>query len=195
MALYPAPDMTSGAVSLWVAGAEQAERGAGAGAGARPLGHRRRRGRIACGDERPLSLPRARCAASLRPPADKSISHRAALIAAMGEGETQIVGYLDAADTRSTLAAVRSVGARRSTSAPQTPSRQRRGRAAARRSLRIRGVGPARAAPGGDRRRQRRHPAAAAARLARRAGRRGVDARRRRLDPAPPGRPRRRPAA
>ena len=26
MALYPAPDMTSGAVSLWVAGAEQAER-------------------------------------------------------------------------------------------------------------------------------------------------------------------------
>ena len=28
MALYPAPDMTSGAVSLWVAGAEQAERAA-----------------------------------------------------------------------------------------------------------------------------------------------------------------------
>ena len=49
---------------------------------------------------------------SMRPPADKSISHRAAIIAAMGEGETEIVGYLDAADTRSTLAAVEAVGAR-----------------------------------------------------------------------------------
>jgi 3-phosphoshikimate 1-carboxyvinyltransferase len=48
---------------------------------------------------------------ALRPPADKSISHRAAMIAAMGEGETDIVGYLDAADTRSTLAAVQAVGA------------------------------------------------------------------------------------
>ena len=36
MALYPAGDMTSGAVSLWVAGAEQAERGA---ALVRDLGH------------------------------------------------------------------------------------------------------------------------------------------------------------
>jgi 3-phosphoshikimate 1-carboxyvinyltransferase len=49
---------------------------------------------------------------SLRPPADKSISHRAAILAAMGEGETEILGYLDAADTRSTLAAVQAVGAR-----------------------------------------------------------------------------------
>ncbi|HEX6456973.1 MAG TPA: 3-phosphoshikimate 1-carboxyvinyltransferase [Solirubrobacterales bacterium] len=48
---------------------------------------------------------------SLRPPSDKSISHRAALIAAMGEGETRIEFYLDAADTRSTLAAVRALGA------------------------------------------------------------------------------------
>jgi 3-phosphoshikimate 1-carboxyvinyltransferase len=48
---------------------------------------------------------------SLRPPSDKSISHRAALIAAMGEGETRISAYLDAADTRSTLAAVEAVGA------------------------------------------------------------------------------------
>ena len=48
---------------------------------------------------------------SLRPPPDKSISHRAALIAAMGEGETAIEGYLDAADTRSTLAAVGALGA------------------------------------------------------------------------------------
>jgi 3-phosphoshikimate 1-carboxyvinyltransferase len=48
---------------------------------------------------------------SLCPPADKSISHRAALIAAMGEGETTIEGYLDAADTRSSLGAVRAIGA------------------------------------------------------------------------------------
>jgi 3-phosphoshikimate 1-carboxyvinyltransferase len=49
---------------------------------------------------------------SLRPPSDKSISHRAALIAAMGEGETTIEAYLDAADTRATLGAVEAVGAR-----------------------------------------------------------------------------------
>ena len=55
--------------------------------------------------------PRGPLRGSLRPPADKSISHRAALIAAMGEGETEISGYLDAADTRSTLAAVRALGA------------------------------------------------------------------------------------
>jgi 3-phosphoshikimate 1-carboxyvinyltransferase len=48
---------------------------------------------------------------SLRPPSDKSISHRAALIAAMGKGETTIEGYLDAADTSSTLDAIRALGA------------------------------------------------------------------------------------
>jgi len=49
---------------------------------------------------------------ALRPPADKSVSHRAALIAAMGEGTTSVEGYLDAADTRSTLDAVQALGAR-----------------------------------------------------------------------------------
>ncbi|HWC47836.1 MAG TPA: 3-phosphoshikimate 1-carboxyvinyltransferase [Solirubrobacterales bacterium] len=48
---------------------------------------------------------------SLRPPSDKSISHRAALIAAMGKGETVINDYLDAADTRSTLDAIGALGA------------------------------------------------------------------------------------
>jgi 3-phosphoshikimate 1-carboxyvinyltransferase len=47
----------------------------------------------------------------LRPPSDKSISHRAALIAAMGDGESVVEGYLDAADTRSTLDAIRALGA------------------------------------------------------------------------------------
>ena len=49
---------------------------------------------------------------SLAPAADKSISHRAAIVAAMGTGETAIRGYLDSADTRSTLEAVRALGAR-----------------------------------------------------------------------------------
>lgn len=66
----------------------------------------------------------------LRPPPDKSISHRAALVAAMGTAQTLIHGYLDAADTRSTLAAVRALGADVSESpaaAPEPPSGSERG--------------------------------------------------------------------
>ncbi len=48
---------------------------------------------------------------ALAPPPDKSISHRAALLGAIGEGTTLVRGYLDAADTRSTLAAVGLLGA------------------------------------------------------------------------------------
>jgi 3-phosphoshikimate 1-carboxyvinyltransferase len=48
---------------------------------------------------------------ALRPPPDKSISHRAAILAAMGEGETVVENYLDAADTRSTLRAIEALGA------------------------------------------------------------------------------------
>ena len=48
---------------------------------------------------------------SLRPPPDKSISHRAALIGAMADGPTGIANYLDSADTRSTLEAVAGIGA------------------------------------------------------------------------------------
>ncbi|HEU5143021.1 MAG TPA: 3-phosphoshikimate 1-carboxyvinyltransferase [Solirubrobacterales bacterium] len=63
---------------------------------------------------------------TLRPPPDKSVSHRAALIAAMADGETAIEGYLDSADTRSTLAAVEALGAEVDSSGPE---------------LRVRGVG------------------------------------------------------
>jgi 3-phosphoshikimate 1-carboxyvinyltransferase len=42
---------------------------------------------------------------------DKSISHRAALLAAMGDEPVRITGFLDAADTNSTLAAVEALGA------------------------------------------------------------------------------------
>jgi 3-phosphoshikimate 1-carboxyvinyltransferase len=46
-----------------------------------------------------------------RPPADKSISHRAALFAAMCDEPVAVRNYLDSADTMSTLDAVRSLGA------------------------------------------------------------------------------------
>jgi 3-phosphoshikimate 1-carboxyvinyltransferase len=47
----------------------------------------------------------------IAPPADKSISHRAAIVGAMASEPLRITNYLDAADTRSTLAAVRELGA------------------------------------------------------------------------------------
>jgi 3-phosphoshikimate 1-carboxyvinyltransferase len=48
---------------------------------------------------------------TLRVPADKSISHRAALLAAMSSEPVVVRNYLEAADTSSTLAAVEAVGA------------------------------------------------------------------------------------
>ena len=48
---------------------------------------------------------------SVSPPADKSISHRAAILGAMAEGPTVISNYLESDDTRSTLTAVRELGA------------------------------------------------------------------------------------
>jgi 3-phosphoshikimate 1-carboxyvinyltransferase len=45
------------------------------------------------------------------PPADKSLSHRAALFAAMSAEPVRITNYLEAEDTRSTLRAVQSLGA------------------------------------------------------------------------------------
>lgn len=47
----------------------------------------------------------------LRPPPDKSVTHRAALVGAMADGPTRITGYLDSEDTRATLRAVAAVGA------------------------------------------------------------------------------------
>jgi 3-phosphoshikimate 1-carboxyvinyltransferase len=47
----------------------------------------------------------------LRAPADKSISHRAALLGAMASEPVRIERYLQAADTHSTLEAVRALGA------------------------------------------------------------------------------------
>jgi 3-phosphoshikimate 1-carboxyvinyltransferase len=55
--------------------------------------------------------PAARLRGRITPPADKSISHRAAIIGAMASEPVRITNYLDAADTNSTLAAVQRLGA------------------------------------------------------------------------------------
>ncbi|NBD96391.1 MAG: 3-phosphoshikimate 1-carboxyvinyltransferase [Gammaproteobacteria bacterium] len=47
-----------------------------------------------------------------RPPGDKSVSHRAAILGGLAGGETEIHGFLDSADTRATLGAMRQLGAR-----------------------------------------------------------------------------------
>jgi 3-phosphoshikimate 1-carboxyvinyltransferase len=55
--------------------------------------------------------PGGRLRGSVRAPSDKSLSHRAALLGAMCADPVRVTGYLDAADTRSTLDAVRRLGA------------------------------------------------------------------------------------
>lgn len=59
---------------------------------------------------------RARPAAGLRgtlnPPGDKSISHRAVILAAMAEGSSEISGLLEGADVKAALRAVQALGAR-----------------------------------------------------------------------------------
>ena len=47
---------------------------------------------------------------SLRVPGDKSISHRALMLAAIAEGRTRIEGFLDSEDTNATMHALRLMG-------------------------------------------------------------------------------------
>lgn len=61
--------------------------------------------------ERAAFRPSGPLQGTLIPPADKSISHRAAIIGAIAEGPTRVVNYLDSDDTRSTLSAVAGLGA------------------------------------------------------------------------------------
>lgn len=57
---------------------------------------------------RPASVPlRGHC----RPPGDKSVSHRVAILGGLAEGVTRIRGFLDAEDTRATLDAMAALGA------------------------------------------------------------------------------------
>ena len=55
--------------------------------------------------------PARRLRGALTPPADKSISHRAALLGAMAAEPVRVRNFLDAADTNATLQAVSTLGA------------------------------------------------------------------------------------
>jgi 3-phosphoshikimate 1-carboxyvinyltransferase len=55
--------------------------------------------------------PAARLRGELRLPGDKSISHRALILAALASGESQITGAGDGADVRSTAGVMRALGA------------------------------------------------------------------------------------
>ena len=103
MALAPASDMRSGAMTLWIAGDDAG----------RPRTRADRRARLP-GRQRVSSTVRFDPAGPLRgsytPPADKSISHRAALFGAMADEPVTVVNYLDSEDTRSTLNARANAG-------------------------------------------------------------------------------------
>jgi 3-phosphoshikimate 1-carboxyvinyltransferase len=58
-------------------------------------------------------------AGELRLPGDKSISHRALLLAALANGPTRVRGVLDAADVRSSAGALRALGADMPTLEPE----------------------------------------------------------------------------
>ena len=66
--------------------------------------------------------PVSRLEGELTPPPDKSISHRAAILAAMSDGRVQIRGYLRSADTAATLEAVTELGARLARAQPRGAS-------------------------------------------------------------------------
>lgn len=81
----------------------------------------------AAGGRRFRVRPGGRLSGALRVPGDKSISHRAVMLAALAEGVSEIGGFLEGADALATLAAFRSLGV-----AAEGPQRGR---------LRIEGVG------------------------------------------------------
>lgn len=56
--------------------------------------------------------PAAALAGTPALPADKSVAHRVALFSALADGESEIVGFSDAADPHSTLACLRALGAK-----------------------------------------------------------------------------------
>ncbi|HYY06613.1 MAG TPA: 3-phosphoshikimate 1-carboxyvinyltransferase [Candidatus Limnocylindria bacterium] len=67
--------------------------------------------RPAPGTSRTRFEPCGRLRGRVRPPADKSISHRAALFGAMCDEPVSVRNYLRAADTESTLSTIRALGA------------------------------------------------------------------------------------
>ena len=93
-----------GTLTLLVTGEGEAQRAAAA---ARVAGLRRRRLAGAGGMKiEPASALRGHIAV----PGDKSISHRAVLLGAIGDGETTVRGFGRSGDTEATIAAVRALG-------------------------------------------------------------------------------------
>ena len=64
--------------------------------------------------------PAAAITGHIAVPGDKSLSHRAVLLAAVGEGETRISGFGRSEDTESTIKAVRDLGVRVYEADPET---------------------------------------------------------------------------
>ena len=58
------------------------------------------------------AAPVSRIGGSLSVPGDKSISHRALLLGAVGDGRTRITGFLESEDCQATLGALRALGVR-----------------------------------------------------------------------------------
>ncbi len=54
--------------------------------------------------------PRGQCSGSIQVPGDKSISHRAVMLASLAEGTSEITGFLPATDCEATLTAFHSMG-------------------------------------------------------------------------------------
>lgn len=54
--------------------------------------------------------PRGQCSGSIQVPGDKSISHRAVILASLAEGTSEITGFLPATDCEATLTAFHSMG-------------------------------------------------------------------------------------
>ena len=116
--------MRSGAMTLWIAGDDQAA----------PRDRADRRAGLP--GRRTVSSTRFDPAAGpLRgdyvPPADKSISHRAALFAAMSDEPVTVRNYLESQDTRSTLDALLKLGAAVEEDGPGGDPDPRRGAARA----------------------------------------------------------------
>src|SRR5690606_36304206 len=72
----------------------------------------RRHGRGRAARQDWLAGPGAPLRGELRVPGDKSVSHRAVMLAALAEGESRIEGFLEGADTLATAAIFRSMGVR-----------------------------------------------------------------------------------
>ena len=113
MALYPAPDMRTGAVSLWVAGEAEAERAAEI---VRGLGH------TVSISTMTRFAPSGPLRGAASPAARQVDQPSRGLIGAMGDGTVEVEGYLDSADTRVDPRGVAAARGRRRGARPGGPA-------------------------------------------------------------------------